>query len=92
MHYRQIGLLPKKALGTSPYFIVYGMEVILPPNVFLPSLQLAQSIIKDGCPIMQNRLDTILKLKEEREKSRNKFHQYQQIIKCRFDKDYVNDK
>jgi hypothetical protein len=33
---------PKATLGTSLYFLVYGKEVILPPNVFLPSLQLTQ--------------------------------------------------
>lgn len=30
---------PKRALGNSPYFLV---ESILPPNIFLPSIQLAQ--------------------------------------------------
>ena len=35
---------PKAAIGNSPFFLVYGTEAILPPNMFLPSLQLAQSI------------------------------------------------
>ena len=33
---------PIISLGTSPYFLVYGKEAILPPNIYLPSLQLAQ--------------------------------------------------
>ena len=35
---------PKYAIAKSPFFLVYGTEAILPPNLFLPSLQLAQSI------------------------------------------------
>jgi len=34
---------PKVALGNSPFFLVYGQEAILPPNVTLPSLQLSQA-------------------------------------------------
>ena len=32
---------PKSSIGNSPFFLVYGTEVILPPNLFSPSLQLA---------------------------------------------------
>ena len=34
---------PKISLGTSPYFLVYGKEEVLLPNIYLLSLQLAQS-------------------------------------------------
>eukprot|EP00253_Pinus_taeda_P025722 PITA_25722 len=34
---------PKLTLRNSPYFLVYGQEAILPPNITLPSLQLSQS-------------------------------------------------
>jgi transposase InsO family protein len=34
---------PRNSLGTSPYFLVYGKEAILPPNIYLPSLQLSHS-------------------------------------------------
>jgi len=33
---------PKPSLNTSPYFLVYDKEAILPPNIFLPALQLSQ--------------------------------------------------
>ena len=32
----------ENSLGVSPYTLVYGKEVILPPNIFLSSSQLAQ--------------------------------------------------
>ena len=33
---------PKNSLGVSPYTLVYGKEVILPPNIQFPSSKLAQ--------------------------------------------------
>ena len=33
---------PKNSLGVSPYTLVYGKEVILPPNIMLPSSIIAQ--------------------------------------------------
>lgn len=33
---------PKSSLGTSPFYLLYGQEAILPPNLFQPSLQLSQ--------------------------------------------------
>ena len=29
---------PRNSLGTTPYFLIYGNEAILPPNIYLPSL------------------------------------------------------
>jgi len=40
---------PKQSLGTSPFFLTYGFEAILPPNMFFPSLQLAQFV--QGIPL-----------------------------------------
>ena len=37
---------------------------------------------------LQNRIDTLLKLEEEREKSRNKLYQHQQLVKRWFDEKY----
>jgi len=34
----------KASLGTSPYYLVYGKDFVLPPNLALPSLDLVQSI------------------------------------------------
>ena len=37
-------ITPKEAIGNSPYCLVYGKEVVLPADLTIPSLQLAQSI------------------------------------------------
>lgn len=64
---------PKESLRTSPFFLTYGFEDILPPYIFLPSLQLSQFV--QGFPIdsMQRRIDVLLKLEEEREKVKSNF-------------------
>jgi flagellar biosynthesis protein FliP len=79
-------------LGTSPYFLVYGKEAILPPNTYLLSLQLAQSSYGRSSNFLQTRIDTLLKLKEERNKAKEKFHIHQQRIKRWFDKHVAGDK
>jgi hypothetical protein len=61
---------PGASLGNSPFFLVYGKEVVLPTHTFLPSLKLAQSVQDKECPVMQQRLNMLLKLEEEREKSK----------------------
>ena len=60
---------PNPSLGTSPFFITYGKEAILPPNVSLPSLQLSQETHGTPCPALQARIGTLLKLEEERLKT-----------------------
>ena len=80
------------SLGTSPYFLVYGKEAILPPNIYLPSLQLAQSSLSQSSNFLQTRIDTLVKLKEERIKAKEKFHIHQQWIKRWFDKHVAGDK
>ena len=72
---------PRISLGTSPYFLVYGKEAILLPNVYLPSLQLAQSSHGQSSNFLQTRIDTLLKLKDERNKAKEKIHIHQQRIK-----------
>jgi hypothetical protein len=83
---------PKKSIGNSPYFLVYGKEAILPPNIFLPSLQLAQSVQEEPCSKMKMRIDALINLEEERDKTKEKFHEHQAIIKIWFDKHSTNDK
>ena len=79
-------ITPKVLIGNSPYFLVYGKEYFLPSNLLLPSLQLALYFSQDdGCSPIQNRIDTLLTLEEEREKYRNKFYQHQPFLKRWFD-------
>ena len=76
---------PKAAIGNSLFFLVYEKEAILPPNIFLPSLQLAQAVEEVHYPVMQRLTDTLLKLEEECEDAKKKFHQHQMTIKWWFD-------
>ena len=68
--------MAKYYIGNSPFYLVYKREVILPPNIFPPSLQLAQIIEYMECPTIQHRIDTLLKQQEEHESSKYKFHQH----------------
>ena len=85
-------MTPRVSLGTSPYFLVYGKESILPPNIYLPSLQLMQSSRGQSSNFLQTRIDTLVKLKEERIKAKENFHMHQQRIKIWFDKCIASDK
>ena len=60
-------ITPKVALGNSPYCLVYGKEAALPPHLTIPSLQLAQSIQESDSSPLQQRIDSLLKLEEDRE-------------------------
>ena len=82
---------PKVAIGNSPFFLVYWTEAILPPNLFLHSLQLAQSVQDEECPTMEKRINTLLKLEEEREKSKQHFTKHQQIVKSWFDQSFSSN-
>ena len=76
---------PKAAIRNYPFFLVYGKESILPPHLFLPSLQLSQSVQETTCSAMEHRINTLLKLEEERELARKKFDQDQKTVKHWFD-------
>ena len=60
----------KASIGTSPFNLVYGKEVVIPTNLILPSLALVQFVEESPSSSIQLRYDQILKLEEEREKSR----------------------
>jgi hypothetical protein len=68
------------------------MEATFPTHTFLPSLQLAQSIQDEAFLVMQDRLNMLLKLEEEREKDKMNLTQHQEVIKNWFDKSYVGNK
>ena len=75
-----------RTLRTSPYFLIYGKETILPPNIYLPSLQLTQYPCGRSSNFRQNQINALLKLKEERDIPKDKFHVHQQRIKIWLDK------
>jgi hypothetical protein len=68
---------PKEDIGNSPYFLVYRQEAILPNGLYIPSLQLAQDSRGHPSSIIQQRIDTLLMLEEEREKDKSKFIAHQ---------------
>ena len=59
----------------SPYTLIYGKEVILPPNILVPSSQLAQASRGSGSEVLQDRINTLLKLEESRLKYTEIFKQ-----------------
>ena len=61
----------KASIGTSPFNLVYGKEVVIPANLVLPSLALVQFIEESPSSSIQLRHDQILKLEEEREKAKD---------------------
>ena len=64
---------PKSSVGNSPFFLVYGVDVILPPNMFLPSLQLARAVQETNCSAIEEIINMVLKLEEERENAKRHF-------------------
>jgi hypothetical protein len=53
---------------------------------------LAQSICDEAFPLMQERLNMLLKLEEEREKSKMNLTHHQEVIKNWFGKSFVGNK
>lgn len=76
---------PNPSLNTSPYFLVYGKEAILPPNIYLPALHLSQESQGKPCQLVQCRIDALHKIQEERMKEKEKFTLHQNRIKRWFD-------
>jgi hypothetical protein len=68
---------PKEAIGNSIYFLLYGKEAILPNGFYLPSLQISQASKGHPSSTLQQRIDTLLMLYEEREKDKVKFTTHQ---------------
>ena len=82
----------KASIGTSPFNLVYGEEVIIPSNLVLPSLALVQFIEENPSSSLQLRFDQILKLEEDREKAKSVHTKHQQLIKSSFDSSSIRSK
>jgi hypothetical protein len=70
-------ITPKEAILNSPYFLVYEQEVILPNGIYLPSLQLSQYSKGQPSSVIQQIIDTLFMLEEEREKAKSKLMAHQ---------------
>ena len=64
---------PKSSIGNSPFFLVYGVDAILPPNLFLPSLQPVRAVQETECSAIEERINLLLRLEEERENAKKHF-------------------
>lgn len=76
-------------MNTSPYFLVYGKEFILPLNIYLPALQLSQESHCKPCLLVQRRIDTLHNLEEEWKKEKESVSPHQSRIKTQFDKNSI---
>ena len=82
----------KALIGTSPFNLVYGKEVVIPSNLALPSLALVQFIEENPSSSIQLRFDQILKLEKEREKAKITHAKHQQVVKYYFDASSISSK
>ena len=83
---------PKNSLGVSPYTLVYGKEVVLPPNILFPSSIIAQESRGTNNEILQIRIYNLLKSEESRSIAKEIFKHQQEIVKCWFDKHKAGNK
>jgi hypothetical protein len=83
---------PKNVVGNSPFFLIYGREVIIPPHLLLPSLQLSQKVQEEDYPPLESRIKALLKLEEVRAQAKWKLDQHQLIVKNWFDSNSASDR
>ena len=69
---------PKSVIGVSPHTLVFGKEVVLPPNIMLPSSILAQEYRGSDDEVLQIRIYNLLKAEEARSKAKERFKQQQE--------------
>jgi hypothetical protein len=85
-------VMPKSAIGNSPFFLIYGREAIPPPHILLPSLQLSQKVQEEDCPPLENWINSLMKPKEVRAQAKCKLDQHQKLVKRWFDSNSASDR
>ena len=70
----------KKAIGTSPYQLVYGTEAVFPLQLGLPVMKFMQDNVEEPNEV-QCRIFQMLELQQERELLVEKAHVYKEKIK-----------
>jgi hypothetical protein len=83
---------PKIVVGNSPFFLVYGREVILPPHILIPSLQLSQKIQEEDYPPLENQINALIKLEEVRAQEKHNLDQHQLVVKSWFNSNSASDR
>jgi len=82
----------KASIGTSPFNLVYGKEVVLPTHLVIPSLSLVQYIDEVSTSSIQLRQMEIIKLEEQREQAKKTHAHHQALIKSSFDSSIMTRK
>jgi transposase InsO family protein len=75
----------KSATGKTPFELVYGLDVTLPVHLRLPAYQLLHGFSTDK-DALQNRLDHLIELDENRRKAFDQSVRNQEKVKKTFDK------
>eukprot|EP00253_Pinus_taeda_P019223 PITA_19223 len=82
----------KASIGTSPFNLVYGKEVVLPIHLEIPSLSLVQYIDEVPTSSLQLRQMEIIKLEEQREQAKRTHAHHQALVKSSFDSNIITRK
>ena len=76
----------------SPYTLVYEKEAIPPPIILFPSSQLAQASRGSNSEVLQDQINTLMKLEDSRSKSKERFKHQHEIMKRWFHKNKFGKK
>ena len=80
----------KRAIGMSPFQLVYGAEVVFLASLGVPVMKLLQEQ-QDEPNHMQRRINQIIKISELRDKSYDKVQIHQEKMKNTFDRKVKED-
>ena len=80
----------KRAIGMSPFQLVYGTGVIFPASLGVPVMKLLRDPLDEPNPI-QRRINQIIELNEVRDKTYDKVQVHQEKMKNTFDRKLKED-
>jgi hypothetical protein len=80
----------KNSLGTSPFQLVYGVDVVFPTQLGLPVLKFLQEEVEEPNDI-QRRIFHIIEVQQRREALNEKTEAYQSKVKATFDRKTKKD-
>ena len=75
----------QKAIGSSPFQLVYGTDVVFPVQLGIPIMKLFQDSLREPNDI-QRRFFSLIELQQEREAVEEKAQMYRKEIKESFDR------
>ena len=75
----------KKSIGTSPFQLVYGIDVVFPVQLGIPVMKFFQDSLEEPSDI-KRRVYGLIELQQERESVEEKYQIHRRKIKESFDK------